>query len=65
MSYYTNEKTRNKIDALLRQNASLHANVGIDSTKDEKREIKAKQKELMSQIKELDVEFYKSVTADK
>jgi len=65
MTYYEDEKTRKTIDTLLQQNASLHATIGIDSTKEEKKEIRAKQKVLMDEIKTLDIEFYKNVTADK
>ena len=64
--YHTHDVTRLKIDDLLRQNARLESSMGTDSTKEEKKEIKAEQKVLMSKIKERDVEFWAViVVADK
>lgn len=44
------------IDGKLRQCASLFANLGIDSTKEEREEAYAKEKALLEEIKEINLE---------
>lgn len=58
--YYSNPEIRKEIDELLFQNAKIQANLGIDSTKQEKNEGHRKSKEISKQIKLLDEGFAKS-----
>ncbi len=53
--------TRQKIDKLLEHNATLESNLGIDSTKRERKETKYKQYGIFNMIKMLDREFYKII----
>ena len=50
--------TREKIDEILKQNATLESNLGIDSTPEERKQTKYKQFGLFNIIKILDREFY-------
>tara|TARA_R110000744_G_scaffold123547_4_gene228818 strand:+ start:956 stop:1186 length:231 start_codon:yes stop_codon:yes gene_type:complete len=61
--YYTNKTTRAKIDKILKECVSIFANVGTKTPLDVGTVAKAKIKErkLLSQIKDLDMEFYKRV----
>ncbi len=63
MTYQTNEVKRIEIDNILRQIATLESNLGKDSTPHERLVCKAKQGVLLNQIKVLDSEFYKVLTA--
>mgnify|MGYP005820773715 FL=1 len=58
--YYFNKEVRKEIDILLVKNASIQANLGMDSTKKEKHEGHLKAKEISKQIKSLDSSFAKS-----
>ena len=64
MIYYTNEKAREEIDALLKENARLEATLGKDSTPEEKEKVRRKQSKLFRFIKEIDQEFYERVTGN-
>lgn len=59
--YHTNKSKKRKIDNILRQMASLFANVGKDSTFSEHREALRKEQELMDEIKKLDPNFEKRI----
>ena len=55
--YFTNKKTRSRIDKLLHKNAILQSNLGIDSTKEDKEQAHGETKEIYNKIKALDSEF--------
>lgn len=55
--YYTNKKTRSKIDKLLHENAIVQSNMGLDSTKQEKELADGKTNTIYQKIKSLDSEF--------
>ena len=57
--YYTEEDIKEKIDDLLRQNASIQANLGTDSTDEERKEADNKWKVIAAKIKTLDIKFYR------
>ena len=59
MTYQTNEVKQEKIDAILRQIATLESNLGKDSTGHERIVCKAKQGVLLNQIKAIDEVLYK------
>lgn len=59
--YYANPEVRIKIDDLLKENARIESNLGIDSTKKEFADAKVKQDRLFTAIKQLDLEFYKII----
>lgn len=63
--YFTDEKIRLLIDDLLRQNASIEANLGRDSTSKEKIKAKVKQDRLFGQIKKLDKDFYDIIVIEE
>ena len=63
--YYTNKKTKEKIDKLLKKNAIIQANLGIDSTDSERNKADKKVGELVKQIKGLDEEFAKKVFVER
>lgn len=49
------------IDVHLKRIASLHTNLGKDSTEAERRLVKTLQQHEMYKIKEIDLEYYKSI----
>lgn len=53
-TYQSNKNTKLKIDALMEKMANLEATLGIDSTDEEKQNIKNQQLIFLSKIKELD-----------
>jgi low affinity Fe/Cu permease len=57
--YYQDAEVREQIDELLQQNATIQANLGIDSTTEEREEAKRKWMELAKQIREIDPKFYR------
>ena len=57
--YYQDEAVRKQIDELLQQNAKIQANLGIESTTEEREEAKRKWMELAKQIREIDPKFYR------
>jgi len=57
--YYQDAEVREQIDELLQQNATIQANLGIDSTAEEREEAKRKWMELAKQIREIDPKFYR------
>lgn len=57
--YYTEEDIKEKIDDLLRENASIQANLGIDSTDEERKTANDKWMEIAAKIKNLDIKFYR------
>lgn len=59
--YYTNQTIRKKIDRRLHQLAALNAELGTDSTDEERQEIKEEMDAVMTQIKEIDEEFYNEI----
>jgi len=52
---------RYKIDVLLHLNATLMANLGTDSTKEEIKWVKQLQRDNYKKIKEIDLDFYKAI----
>ena len=63
--YYTNKKTREKVDKLLHKNAMIQSNLGIDSTDSERNRADKEVGELVKQIKGLDEEFAKKVFVER
>ena len=61
MNYYYHQdaEVREQIDELLQQNATIQANLGEDSTAEEREEAKRKWMELAKQIREIDPKFYR------
>jgi len=57
-AYKNDEIVRKEIDKLLSKIASIEANLGIDSTKQQFTKAKSKQNDLIEKIKVLDIEFY-------
>ena len=57
--YYQDAEVRAQIDELLQQNATIQANLGIESTAEEREEAKRKWMELAKQIREIDPKFYR------
>jgi antitoxin component of MazEF toxin-antitoxin module len=57
--YYQDAEVREQIDELLQQNATIQANLGTDSTTEEREEAKRKWMELAKQIREIDPKFYR------
>jgi len=57
--YYQDAEVRKQIDELLQQNAKIQANLGIESTTEEREEAKRKWMELAKQIREIDPKFYR------
>lgn len=55
-----------EIDQLLREMTEVvNANIGLDSTASEKAEAKKRQNEILRRIREIDVEFFKSIALDE
>ncbi len=63
--YYTDPETRLKIDILLKENARIESNLGLDSTKKEFADAKVKQDRLFTAIKLLDLKFYKDIVIEE
>lgn len=57
--YYQDAEVREQIDELLQQNATIQANLGTESTSEEREEAKRKWMELAKQIREIDPKFYR------
>ena len=57
--YYTEEDVREEIDILLKENAAIQANLGTDSTPQERKEADDKWKVIAAKIKTLDIKFYR------
>ena len=57
--YYQDAEVREQIDELLQQNATIQANLEIESTAEEREEAKRKWMELAKQIREIDPKFYR------
>jgi hypothetical protein len=60
-NYNTCAKIKIKIDDLLRRNSQLQANLGIESTDEEKEFVLKETEVLMTEIKSLDLEFHNLV----
>lgn len=63
MKYNTDPETREQIDVLLKRNATIQANLGIEHSKnsEERKQARAEWRELLKQIRVLDPEFAKIV----
>ena len=57
--YYQDAEVRAQIDELLQQNATIQANLGTESTTEERDEAKRQWMELAKQIREIDPKFYR------
>jgi low affinity Fe/Cu permease len=57
--YYQDAEVREQIDELLQKNATIQANLGTESTTEEREEAKRKWMELAKQIREIDPKFYR------
>jgi len=57
--YYQDAEVRAQIDELLQQNATIQANLGIESTAEERAEAKRQWMELAKKINEIDPKFYR------
>ena len=55
--YYTSKEIKNKIDKLLQENAVVQSNLGIDSTKEERKNAKKETNRIKSDIKTMDKVF--------
>jgi len=55
--YYTSIEIRKKIDKLLKENAVVQSNLGIDSTKEERKNAKKETNRIKSDIKTMDKVF--------
>ena len=55
--YYSDANIRKKIDKLLHNNAVVQSNLGIDSTKEERKNAKKKTNRIKSDIKAMDKIF--------
>ena len=60
-NYKTCAKIKIKIDDLLKRNSQLQANLGIESTSEEREFVLKETEALMIEIKSLDSEFHKLV----
>ena len=62
-AYHDSQEVRLKIDKLLKQNATIQANLGIEHAKNspERKQAKAEWRELLKQIRQLDSDFAKVV----
>lgn len=56
--YYTNQNVRERIDVALQKIASLNAEIGTDSTEQDKWLVNVKMKQYKDVIELLDKEFY-------
>ena len=57
MRYYESEEARRKIDALLVKNAAIQANLGKESTNEDRENAKEEWKSILSEIRRIDPEF--------
>ena len=57
--YYQDAEVRAQIDELLHQNATIQANLGTDSTTEERAEAKRQWMELAKKINEIDPKLYR------
>ena len=55
--YYTNDIVRKNIDVLLQKNAVVQSNLGIDSTKEERKNAKKETNRIKNNIKTMDKVF--------
>tara|TARA_R110000851_G_scaffold207960_1_gene360381 strand:- start:331 stop:573 length:243 start_codon:yes stop_codon:yes gene_type:complete len=60
-SYKTCKETKSQIDELLRENSSLQASLGKESTKHERLIVEEKTNDLMLKIKQIDEGFYEII----
>jgi low affinity Fe/Cu permease len=62
-AYHDNPEVRLKIDELLRRNATIQSNLGLEHAKNspERKQAKAEWRELLKQIRQLDSDFAKVV----
>lgn len=67
MTYSTNTLTRKKVDALLRMNASVRANLGTNTPLDVGTEQEADKIwiQLLLQIRSIDPDFYSSIASNE
>lgn len=65
MPYIDNELTRHQIDRLLRMQARLCVNLGIDSTVKEKKEVNKKIAIMDRMIRKADRTFFPSIDSTK
>ena len=67
MTYSTNTLTRKRVDALLRMNASVRANLGTKTPLDVGTEQEADKVwiQLLLQIRSIDPDFYLSIASDE
>lgn len=65
MGYRDNEETRQAIDAVLKTNALLFVNLGIESTKQEREQAKIQERKNLRDIMELDRPFIKALLDEK
>lgn len=64
MKYETDPEIREKIDSILYQMTIIQSNQGTDSSKTETKQAIKQQERLLSEIKQLDAEFYKTIVPD-
>lgn len=64
MKYNTDPETREQIDVLLKRNATIQSNLGIEHSKnsEERKQARAEWRELLKQIRVLDAEFAKGIS---
>lgn len=56
-----NKRDKFKVDVFLHMNAALTAELGTDSSQEERRFIKSLRKDNLRKIKEISPEFYKTI----
>lgn len=56
-----NKRDKFKVDVFLHMNAALTAELGTDSSQEERRFIKGLRKDNLRKIKEISPEFYKTI----
>jgi hypothetical protein len=65
MGYKDNRETREAIDVVLKTNALLFVNLGIESTKQEREQAKVQERKNLRDIMELDRPFIKALLDEK
>lgn len=65
MGYNDNREHRKVIDCVLRRNARLFTNLGVDSTKDERQEAKRQERENLKRIRRYDTEMIDRLLRDE
>lgn len=65
MGYRDDKETRTAIDAVLKTNALLFVNLGIESTKQEREQAKIQERKNLRDIMELDRPFIKALLDEK